>query len=76
MKSSTVFDLITDDKHTYYNDKSLSENLTTSILMKEGKDILNYKLREEKSKYIEIISSKNGTKKAYSQSYDLIAYFN
>ena len=76
MKSSTVFNLITDDKETYYNDLSLSENLTTSMLMKEGKNILNYKLRQEKSKCIEIISSKNGTKKAYSQTHDLIAYFN
>ncbi len=76
-RATTVMNVITEQKETYYNDHSLTDNLITSIItMTDGRSFkaLEYELREKVSKDIEMIHSKNGTMKAYSQRYDLIAY--
>tara|TARA_R110000772_G_scaffold241292_1_gene353592 strand:- start:69 stop:311 length:243 start_codon:yes stop_codon:yes gene_type:complete len=76
-RATTVMNVITEDRDTYFNDISLKENLITSIILETNgysKMTFDKELREKVSKDIEMIPSKNGTMKAYSQRYDLIAY--
>ena len=74
---TTVKNLITEDKETYFNDLCLKENLITSILTLKNmrSQIHNEKIRESIYKDIEIIHSKKTHKKyAFYQDLDLIAY--
>jgi len=77
-KITTVMNVITEEKHTYYNSLSLKENLISAIISstEDNRKLLhhNYRKKIGIEAKIEIIASKNGTKKAYSSSYDMIAY--
>tara|TARA_R110002074_G_scaffold137593_1_gene282721 strand:+ start:1567 stop:1812 length:246 start_codon:yes stop_codon:yes gene_type:complete len=77
-KVTTVMNLLTEQKQTFYNDLNLKENLINGIIYsKEDKRKLlnlNYRQKIEIDAKIEIINSKNGNLKAYSQFYDMIAY--
>ena len=75
---TTVMNVLTEEKQTFYNDLNLKDNLINAIIYsKEDKRKLlnlNYRQKIEIEAKIEIINSKNGSLKAYSQSYDMIAY--
>jgi len=75
-KITTVKNVITEKKETYFNNYSLKENMISYIisLNNQNSNLLNSKLREKYALNIEIIPSKKGGFKAYSQKYDLIAF--
>ena len=76
--SITVMHVITEQKSTYYNALSLSENLVSAIIYSYGNRnrILNdeYRNSVRSEAMIEMIQSVTGVMKAYSPSYDMISY--
>ena len=78
-KTVTVMNVLTEDKLTFYNNLSLEENLISAIIntSEDKRKLLEYSYRKKigLSAKIEMIPSLNGTLKAYSSSFDLIAYY-
>tara|TARA_Y100001973_G_C5141820_1_gene303348 strand:- start:551 stop:796 length:246 start_codon:yes stop_codon:yes gene_type:complete len=77
-RSTTVMNVITEDKHTFYNDLSLEQNLVSAIITsyEDSRKLLEFEYREtiKREAKISMIFSKNGTVKYYSEAYDMIAY--
>jgi hypothetical protein len=73
-----VMDVITEEKTTLYNALSLEDNLISTIitLTEDSRKIMEFAYRNKVSidAKIESIQSKNGSIKAYSQAFDMIAY--
>tara|TARA_R110001632_G_scaffold213511_1_gene339860 strand:+ start:514 stop:759 length:246 start_codon:yes stop_codon:yes gene_type:complete len=78
MKSTTVMNVLTEEKQTFYNTYSLETNLITAIIYstEDRRKILEFKYREKIAleAKLENISSVNGQPKVYSQAFDMIAY--
>ena len=73
-----VMNVITEEKHTYYNNLSLRENLISAIILstEDSRKLLHHEYRNKigiEAK-IESILSINGYIKEYSPAFDMIAY--
>tara|TARA_R100001369_G_scaffold28501_1_gene51265 strand:+ start:312 stop:569 length:258 start_codon:yes stop_codon:yes gene_type:complete len=77
-RAVVVMDVITEEKTTFYNAYSLEDNLISAIIIstEDSRKIMEFAYRNKVSidAKIERIPSKNGSIKAYSQAFDLIAY--
>jgi len=75
---TTVMQVISEEKVTFYNSLSLEENLLTAIitLFEDERKTAEYEYREtiRREANIQIIHSITGQQKAYSDKYDCIAY--
>ncbi len=75
---TTVMNVITESKATFYNSLSLEENLLTAIITmhEDERKSAEHEYRESirREANIQIIYSKTGQQKAYSDKYDCIAY--
>jgi hypothetical protein len=78
MKSTTVMNVLTEEKQTFYNTYSLEANLITAIIYstEDRRKILEFKYREKIAleAKLENLTSANGQLKVYSQAFDMIAY--
>ena len=78
MKSTTVMNVLTEEKQTFYNTQSLETNLITAIIYstEDRRKILEFKYREKIAleAKLENLTSANGQPKVYSQAFDMIAY--
>jgi hypothetical protein len=78
MKSTTVMNVLTEEKQTFYNNYSLETNLITAIIYstEDRRKILEFKYREKIAleAKIENISSVKGQPMVYSQAFDMIAH--
>jgi hypothetical protein len=77
---TTIMNVITEEKLTYFNSLSLDENMISAIITttEDSRKLLNSEYREKISVVakLERIQSKNGQMKVYSPSYDMIAFTN
>lgn len=76
-KATRILELISEDSGVYYNDLSLEDNLISYIIRttEDARKVFEFKYRDKirLTAKIEIISSKNGSLKAYSPVFDMIA---
>lgn len=76
--TTTVMQVITEEKATFYNSMSLEDNLLTAIITffedERKRAEWEYRAKIKAEANIQIIHSKNGQQKAYSDKYDCIAY--
>lgn len=74
-KSTTVKNLITETKETYYNEFTARYNLISSILLSQGKCQMNWKQRNEIEKRIEIKQIPHKGKAAFlCEEFNLFSY--
>ncbi len=73
-----VMNVITEETHSYYNGNDLESNLISAIIYstEDRRKLLEDDYREQikDTAKIEMITSFNGSQKAYSPVYDMIAY--
>ena len=78
MKSTTVMNVLTEEKQTFYNGYDLETNLISAIIFatEDSRKILNdeYRMAITSTAKPEYITSKNGSIKVYSEVFDMIAY--
>ena len=77
MKRATIVShILTGAKDTFYNGLNLKENLVSSIILmrNEGSNLLNDVTRAKYMQDVELIPTKTGSQRAYSQEFDLVAY--
>ena len=77
-RAIVVMNVITETKTTFFNTLSLEDNLISAIITstEDSRKVMEFEYRNKVSvdAKIESISSKNGSVKAYSQAFDMIAY--
>ena len=73
-----VMNVITETKTTFFNSLPLEDNLISAIISssEDSRKVMEFNYRNNISAEakIEVIPSKNGSLKAYSQAFDMIAY--
>ena len=76
--STTVMNVLTEQKQTFHNGYDLETNLISAIIFatEDRRKILDddYRMAITREAKIEYITSKNGSIKIYSPAFDMIAY--
>ena len=76
--STTVMNVLTEEKQTFHNGYDLETNLISAIIFatEDRRKILDddYRTAITREAKLEYITSKNGSIKVYSQAFDMIAY--